>query len=241
VSAEELAIDCRGLRAGYGTTVVVRDIDLSVARREIVVLLGPNGAGKTTTLLTIAGQLPKLGGEAIVESQPVSSDRPHHMIRRGFAFVPDNRGLVTGLTVHENLRLGQRKQGEDLEHVLDVFPSLHKRLHVKAGSLSGGEQQMLAVGRALLGRPRTLVIDEMSLGLSPTVVESLFLSLRRIVAEFGSSVLLVEQHIELALRNADRAYVMVHGEIVLHRDAATLSGDNDLLMSAYLGELKAQM
>jgi branched-chain amino acid transport system ATP-binding protein len=232
----ELVVSCQRLYAGYGDVTVVRDLNLEVRDGEVVVLLGPNGAGKTTTLLTIAGLLPKLGGNVHVCGQPVSSRRPHVMASRGLAFVPDNRSLVSGLSVRDNLRIAVRKGGQSIDDVLDLFPALRTRTKLRAGQLSGGEQQMLAIGRALMLRPRVLVIDEMSMGLAPIIIELLLGTIVRIANEVHMGVLLVEQHVELALHSADRAYVLVHGDLILQSNCVDLRANPDRLTQAYLGK-----
>lgn len=224
-----------GLTAGYGSTVVVRGVDLAVDEGEIVCLLGPNGAGKTTTLLTLAGVLPPLGGEARVLGEKVPSAKPHVVARRGAALVPEQRALFYGLTVRENLRLGSRSGGISEDQLLDYFPELRPRLKTRAGSLSGGEQQMLALGRALAGGPRVLLVDEMSLGLAPVIVSRLLGLLRVITSELGASVLLVEQQIEHALGVSDRAYILRNGEVVLQGRSRELRAQSDHLHAAYLG------
>lgn len=230
----EPVLTCRQLYAGYGKTSVVRGLDVTVQSGEIVLLLGPNGAGKTTSLLTIAGLLPRISGDVEVCGHPVTSDRPYLMAKRGLSFVPDNRGLVTGLSVWDNLRLGAARGGEPIEAVLDLFPALKARRKLKSGQLSGGEQQMLAIARAISSRPKLLIIDEMSLGLAPAIVSFLVEKIRQIVQEFGTGILLVEQHIDFALQCADRAYVLVHGDMVLQADASTLREDRSMLVDAYL-------
>lgn len=235
----EPIISCQGLRAGYGDVCVVRDLDLTVRQGEVVVLLGPNGAGKTTTLLTVAGLLPKLGGSVEVGGEPVNAERPHEMTRRGLAFVPDTRELVSVLTVRDNLRVAARKGGQTVDDILDLFPSLRARLKLKAGQLSGGEQQMLAMGRALMNRPKALVVDEMSMGLAPIIVEQLLEIIADVARQGHTGVLLVEQHVALALHAADRAYVIVHGEVSLQSDAADLRTHPDRLAQAYLGTTEA--
>jgi branched-chain amino acid transport system ATP-binding protein len=229
-------ISCEGLFAGYHDLTVVRDLNLNVEEGEIVLLVGPNGAGKTTTLLTISGLLPKLGGDVLVCDQPVDETHPHRMAGRGLAFVPDDRSLVSRLTVRENLLVAVRNRGQTVDDVLDLFPALRKRLRLRAGQLSGGEQQMLAIARALMPRPRALIIDELSMGLAPVVVEQLFEAIVRIAMQIRTGVLLVEQHVALAMHTADRAYVLVHGDLVLQSTCEDLRAKPSILREAYLGE-----
>lgn len=230
----------KGLYAGYEKLPVVRDLDLHVDEGEVVALLGPNGAGKSTTLLTISGLLPALGGQVNVLGAALgSSPRPERIARRGVSHVPEGRALFTGLSVRDNLRLGFRNRREyrrSLADVLGHFPELEPLLDRLAGQLSGGEQQMLALGRALAGRPRLLMVDEMSLGLAPVIVQRLLPRLAAIAKSSGCGVLLVEQHIQQALAVADRGYVLIHGELVTQGTAAFLSQNQALLQSTYMGQ-----
>jgi len=230
-------LDIRGLSAGYGELAVVRDLDLQVGEGEVVAILGPNGAGKTTTLLTVSGLLKPLAGTIEFLGSPVAGRKAHVLAREGLAHVPDDRGLFPGLTVAEHLELGagRRRRKEATESVLRWFPALEKLLDRRAGLLSGGEQQMLAVAQALLRQPRLLMIDEMSLGLAPIVVESLLPIVRTIAEESGCGVLLVEQHAAMALEVADRAYVLNHGDLVASGPASQLAEDWDALLASYLG------
>jgi branched-chain amino acid transport system ATP-binding protein len=230
------ALECRGLTSGYAGVPVVRGLDLRVEAGEVVALLGPNGAGKTTTVLTLSGVLKPIAGEVGVLGEPVPAGRPHRVARRGLAHVPDDRSLFFGLTSRENLRLGTRPGGGDpVETLLEYFPALESRLDTRAGLLSGGEQQMLAIGRALASRPRALMIDEMSLGLAPVIVQRLLPVVRRVADDLGTAVLIVEQHVDLALTVADRAYVLNHGEVIASGAATDLAGDRELLRTSYLG------
>ena len=223
------------MSTGYNGVPVVRNLNLHVNEGEVVALLGPNGAGKTTTLLTTSALNPVLGGDIRVMGQSVKGRRPHLIAREGLAHVPEDRSLFFQLTVRENLKLGAAKGSADLSQALGYFPALEKLMDRKAGLLSGGEQQMLAMARALTVKPKMLMVDEMSLGLAPIIVERLLPVLRRIADETGAGVLLVEQHVHLALEVADRAYVMNHGSMVLEGDAKHLAANRHLLESSYLG------
>ncbi|MEI6401841.1 MAG: ABC transporter ATP-binding protein [Actinomycetota bacterium] len=223
------------MSTGYNGVPVVRNLNLHVNEGEVVALLGPNGAGKTTTLLTTSALNPILGGDIRVMGQSVKGRRPHLIAREGLAHVPEDRSLFFQLTVRENLKLGAAKGSADLNQALGYFPALEKLMDRKAGLLSGGEQQMLAMARALTVKPKMLMVDEMSLGLAPIIVERLLPVLRRIADETGAGVLLVEQHVHLALEVADRAYVMSHGSMVLEGDAKELAANRQLLESSYLG------
>ena len=236
--APEALLALRGLAAGYHGIAVVRDLDLDVRAGEVVALLGSNGAGKTTTLMTIAGLLKPLEGTVWLDREDIGGTPAHRLARRGISLVPENRALFHDLTTSENLRLARNGHGTEAD-VLDLLPELGKCLHRKAGMLSGGEQQMLAVGRALVSRPRLLVVDEMSLGLAPVVVERLLPVLRTVAESFGTAVLVVEQHVTIALDVAERAYVLAHGRLVLGGATKDLRSRRDLLMACYLGDLDA--
>ena len=232
-------VEIENLSAGYAGVAVIRGVNLNVAKGEVVALLGPNGAGKTTTLLTTSGLLKTLEGKVTVLGESANSGAPHKTARLGLAHVPEDRSLFFGLTVQENLRLGLRgkrsEQAMGYEAALDLLPALRPLMNRRAGLLSGGEQQMLAMARALVSNPKVLLVDEMSLGLAPIIVERLLPIVRDIANETGAGVLIVEQHVHLALEVADRAYVMSHGEIVLDGSAQELMERHDLLEASYLG------
>jgi branched-chain amino acid transport system ATP-binding protein len=232
-----LAVD--GLTAGYNDIAVVRDLELTVGAGEVVALLGSNGAGKTTTLSAIAGLIKPISGTISFDGENIAGEPAHKVARRGLAFVPEDRALFHDLTTHENLRVARGRNDASDDEVLDLLPELKKCLNRKAGLLSGGEQQMLAVGRALVGRPRMLIVDEMSLGLAPVVVERLLPVLRAAADNFGSGVLVVEQHLTLALDVAERAYVLAQGRLVVQGRTSDLRSRRDLLMACYLGDLDA--
>jgi branched-chain amino acid transport system ATP-binding protein len=232
-------VECKGLSSGYGGIPTLRALDLHVEEGEVVALFGANGSGKTTTLLTISGVLPCLKGSVEFLGKRVSARRPHVVARQGMAHVPDDRALFSSLTVRENLSLGVRKEAQVAEALLKVFktfPSLRDLQERRAGLLSGGEQQMLAVGRALAGSPRLLMIDEMSLGLAPKVVSYLLPAVRSVAQDQGTGVLLVEQQIDVALSVCDRAYVLNRGRVILHGTREEVARDRDSLVDAYLGQ-----
>ncbi|HMG42063.1 MAG TPA: ATP-binding cassette domain-containing protein [Acidimicrobiales bacterium] len=222
-------IEAVELTAGYGALGAVRELDLVVAPGEIVALLGPNGAGKTTTLLTLAGELPPLDGQVLWRGQPATSPL-HHRARDGLALITEQRSVFMQLTAAANLRLGR---GEP-DDALQVFPELAALANRRAGLLSGGEQQMLTLARALAARPSLLLADELSLGLAPLVIDRLFEALRRASDEDGLGVLLVEQHARRALAVADRVYVLNRGRVVLSGTAADLQGREDEVQASYL-------
>jgi branched-chain amino acid transport system ATP-binding protein len=230
----------RGLDAGYGPTQVLSGLSIEVEEGGITALLGANGAGKTTTLRAICNMLTRSTGEIRFDGQRIDGKATEDIVRMGIAHVPDGRGTFTGLTVEENLRLGaytRRDRGgvaEDFARVLKYFPRLDERRRQQAGTLSGGEQQMLAIARALMLRPRLLLLDEPSFGLAPILVQEIFAILRAINRDERVSLLLVEQNANMALQLADHAYLIETGRIVMHGPSAEIGSDESVRRS-YLG------
>ena len=235
----ESGIVVAGMSAGYGGVAVIRDLELHVGPGEVVALLGPNGAGKTTTLLTISGLLAPIDGSVTIDGVPADARAPHRTARRGLAHVAEDRSLFYQLTVEENLKLGLRGRGrarkEAFDAALETLPALQPLLPRQAGLLSGGEQQMLAMARALASQPRYLLVDEMSLGLAPVIVEYLLPVVRDIAANTGAGVLIVEQHVHMALEVVDRAYVLNRGRLSMQGTADELRDNHELLQASYLG------
>lgn len=231
-------LDVVDLEVRYGAIAAIKGISFSVREREIVALLGANGAGKTTTQKTVSGMLRPSAGSITFAGQRIDGIPPHELINLGVCHVPEGRHVFPMMTVEENLEMGAfrfRSPDRDLlAHVLDLFPRLKERFSQQAGTLSGGEQQMLAIGRALMGKPRLLLLDEPSMGLAPLIVEQIFQIVRGINQE-GMSVLLVEQNARQALTLADRGYVLETGELVLAGTGRELLSD-DRIRAAYLGE-----
>jgi len=226
-----------GLTAGYGPIQVLQGIDFTVGRGEIVVILGANGAGKTTTMRALSGMIPRRGSVTF-EGVEMTGVKPDAILRAGISQVPQGRGTFTDLSVEDNLKTGaySRKDdvSEDLERWFDAFPRLGERRTQRAGGLSGGEQQMLAISRAMMSRPKLLLCDEPSLGLAPLITRELFRILEQASRENGMSLLIVEQNANLALALADRAYVLETGTIVAQGTGAELLAD-DTIKRAYLG------
>jgi branched-chain amino acid transport system ATP-binding protein len=229
-------LEARRLTGGYGKLAVFRGFDISLEAGKVLAILGPNGSGKTTLMMTLAGVLPRLGGDVLLDGKSLPSGRPSVANRAGVVLVPDNRALFTSLTVDENIEIARLPGQRGVEDVMEMFPALAPRRSLKAGSLSGGEQQMLAMARAIVQRPKVLLVDEMSMGLAPIVVESLLPIVRRIADASGASVIMVEQHVGLALEIADDAMVMVHGHVSLYGAASAMRDDPTRLEAAYLGD-----
>jgi branched-chain amino acid transport system ATP-binding protein len=242
VSAAPPLLRAAGLEAGYGQVQVLRGIGFQVDEGEVAVILGANGAGKTTTLRVLSGMIPCRGTITLRTAdgeQSIVGRRPEQLVRLGIAHVPQGRGTITDLTVEENLRLGAyvRKDAEvrdDLDKWFEIFPRLADRRDQTAGSMSGGEQQMLAIARALMSRPRLVLLDEPSLGLAPLVTKELFERLAQINRDTGTAMLIVEQNANLALQIAARGYVLETGAIVAEGSAADLQSD-EAVRKAYLG------
>ncbi len=235
-------LEIAGLYAGYGSIRVLHDISLTVGEGESVCLIGSNGAGKTTLLRTVAGLLKASAGTVTVADRDMGSSGAAARLGHGVALVPEGRRVFSPMTVRENLEMGafrrlwpRRRDGvaSDMAMVFDLFPRLKEREHQHAGLLSGGEQQMLAIGRALMSRPRLLLLDEPSMGLAPRVVQEIFATIRRLNTE-GISILLAEQNASMALKTVARGYVLAEGEIVRHDESAVLRDDPGV-RSAYLG------
>ena len=224
-----------GLHAGYGHVEVLWDVGLEVGENEIVALVGSNGAGKTTLLRALSGMIRPTAGDVRLDGRSIAGLRPERVVELGIAHVPEGRRLFAGLTVRENLLVGAYTRGgrADVERAVELFPRLGERLRQVAGSLSGGEQQMCALARGLMSRPRLLMIDELSLGLAPKLVETI---LDRLVGirDDGTAILLVEQDVDAALRVADRGYVLENGRIVAAAPSAQLLAD-ERVREAYLG------
>ncbi len=231
-------LSVRNLVSGYGLIEVLSGLDLEIAEGEIATLIGANGAGKTTLLMTICGRPRARAGEIVFEGENITHLPTHHLVRRGIAHVPEGRRIFPKLTVLENLQMGAHASAPknfpaDLDFALTLFPQLKSRLAQRGGTLSGGEQQMLAIGRGLMSRPRLLLLDEPSLGLAPLIVRQVFDTIRAINKERKTTILLVEQNAFQALRLATRAHVMVNGAITLSGTGAELAGNKEV-QAAYM-------
>ena len=241
-------LEVDGVTSGYGKVEILHDLKIGVPEGTVVALLGPNGAGKTTTLRVISGTLPVWHGQVMYDGQRLDGRSAYDIARRGITLVPEGRGIFPGLNVKENLDIGVRAstvgaagtagqngegRRERVETVLETFPRLRERLSQRAGTLSGGEQQMLALSRAFLGNPRVLLMDEISMGLAPRIVEQLFESVNEL-RKRGLTIVLVEQYLTYALRFADICYVLAKGRIEFVGEASELR-DSEALASSYLG------
>ena len=232
-------LQTRGLEVAYGGIRAVKGVDLNVRRGELVCLIGANGAGKTTMLKSLCGMLAPSHGEILYEGNSIAGKPSYELVRQGIALVPEGRGIFGRLTVEENIKIGAYARRDsagiraDMVRLYDLFPRLSERRTQQAGTLSGGEQQMLAIGRALMSRPRLLLLDEPSMGLAPMLVQKIFHTIKRIVEE-GVTMLLVEQNAKLALGISHRGYVMENGKIIL-TDSAEALLMNQKVRHVYLG------
>ncbi|WP_319779342.1 ABC transporter ATP-binding protein [Maridesulfovibrio sp.] len=230
----------RNVNTFYGNIQALRNINIEVGQGEIITLIGANGAGKTTTLMTISGVVPPRTGEVLYNGKPIHKTKPDKIVKMGISQVPEGRLIFPDLTITENLDMGaflrDDKDGvkEDMDHVFKLFPILWERRRQLGGNLSGGEQQMLAISRALMARPKLLLLDEPSLGLAPLIIRQIFDIVKKINEESGTTVFLVEQNANLALKTAHRGYVMENGEIILSDTSDKLLANEDI-KKAYLG------
>ncbi|MCL6263098.1 ABC transporter ATP-binding protein [Craterilacuibacter sp. RT1T] len=233
-------LDIKNLQVSYGGIQAVKGIDLHIEKGELVTLIGANGAGKTSTLRTLVGMEKKSGGSISFDGKDTAGTPVYNFVRQGLVMVPEGRGVFSKLTVAENLRMGGYHRNDedgikaDIEHVFELFPRLKEREKQLAGTLSGGEQQMVAMGRAIVSKPKLLLLDEPSMGLAPLIVAKIF-EIIRMVAEQGVTMLLVEQNARLALEVSQRGYVMESGRITMSGNAQDLLND-DRVRNAYLGE-----
>ncbi len=238
--AAQPLLSIKGLRVAYGGIMAVKGIDFEVRSGELVSLIGANGAGKTTTLKAITGMQPISDGDIVFDGESVRGRPAHELVRRGLAMVPEGRGVFTRMTIDENLLMGAYTRGDkqgvqdDIDRVFSIFPRLKERRSQLAGTMSGGEQQMLAMGRAMMCRPRMLLLDEPSMGLSPIMVDKIFEVVCDIASQ-GVTILLVEQNAKRALELAQRGYVLDSGTMTMGGEASTLL-DDPRVRAAYLGE-----
>jgi len=234
-------LELKNVSSGYGKITAVKEVSLKIFEGEVVTIIGANGAGKTTTLMTICGIVKPFAGEVLYQNTPIHTLKPDLLPSRGLCQVPEGRRIFPRLSVQENLDMGAffRKDREaihqDMEKVFDLFPVLKERRKQAGGTLSGGEQQMLAIARALMGRPRLLLLDEPSMGLAPLIVELIFETIKDINKTQGTTILLVEQNANLALHTATRGYVLETGRVVMEDNAKSLL-QNPEIRKAYLGE-----
>lgn len=230
----------RDVTASYGNIQVLRGVSLHISQGEIVALIGSNGAGKSTTLMSVCGLVPPRSGEIRFMGKPIGGEAPDRIVSMGISQVPEGRRIFSGLTVMENLDMGAylrrdaRAVASDLEYVFDLFPLLAERRHQEGGTLSGGEQQMLAISRALMARPRLLLLDEPSMGLAPRAIRRIFDTIRKINSEQGTTIFLVEQNANLALKVAHRGYVLENGAVTMENSAEELLA-HEGVKKAYLG------
>ncbi|MDU9048248.1 MAG: ABC transporter ATP-binding protein [Candidatus Electrothrix sp. Rat3] len=233
-------LELRNINTFYGSIQALHDISLHVEQGEIITLIGANGAGKSTILMSICGIVPPRSGEILFKGTSIARMSPEKIVALGLSQVPEGRHIFPALTVAENLDMGAflrkdtRQIRQDFEHVYTLFPILAERRHQLGGNLSGGEQQMLAISRALMARPQLLLLDEPSMGLAPLVTKQIFSIIRKINQEEKTTVFLVEQNANLALKTADRGYVLENGKVIMHDRAEILLGDKDI-QKAYLG------
>jgi branched-chain amino acid transport system ATP-binding protein len=233
-------LEIKDLAVSYGTITALHDVSLRVGKGDIVTLIGANGAGKSTTLRTISGLLKAQSGSIQYEGEEISNQPPHKIVARGISHVPEGRMIFANLTVRENLLMGaylRKKRSElstEFDFIFGMFPRLKERLLQVAGTLSGGEQQMLAIGRALMSKPRCLMLDEPSLGIAPILVKTIFQKITEINKSLGITILLVEQNANLALEVSNYGYVLETGRIILHDQSSALRA-NERVKSAYLG------
>lgn len=234
-------LSVENISAGYGAILAINEVSIDVQPGEVVVLIGANGAGKSTLLRTISGVIKPKTGQIVYQDQKITGVKPHKIVRMGVVQIPEGRGILARMTVKENLEMGAYLRSDkagiagDLDQVFEKFPRLKERLGQNAGTLSGGEQQMLAIGRALMAKPQLLIMDEPSLGLAPVLVEFIIDTIHELRAKDGYTILLVEQNANQALAVADRGYVMETGRIVLEGDSQALR-NNEEVQNAYLGK-----
>ncbi len=227
-------LDVKNIQVYYGQSHVIQDVSLNVQRGELVCLLGRNGAGKSTTLKSILGLVPARQGSIMFEGEDITAQATYRIAEKGVCLVPEQRGIFRLLTVEENLKLGQKKEARwSLQDIYGIFPRLYDRRRNGGGQLSGGEQQMLAIGRALLNSPKLLILDEPVEGLAPVIVEEIVAQLK-LIREYGIAILLVEQNLQVCMQLADRHYILESGRVVYHNDNAAFAADT-YAKDQYLG------
>ena len=235
----EHLLEIKNLNVRYGDFIALSDVSINVGKGEIVSVLGTNGAGKTTLMMTVAGLIPSASGKVVFNGEDVTGAQPDKMVRKGLCLVPQGGRCFSRMSVQDNLLVGgydrdaRHYTKESLERVYTLFPDLHEKRNVPAGSLSGGQRQMVAIGRALMSRPKILLFDELSLGLAPVVIKSIYQVIRRICSDEGTSIVLVEQDTRRAMRMTDRTYIMLKGRVVLEGSPDELS--EETVKRAYLG------